>query len=205
MKVSLLAAGMAVMLCLVATAQAEMIANAGFETGDWTDWMLRATDNGQTAVQDVVMYDIDGAGVLPESFAGHLSVARVASGSGGGMEVVQELDLTAGTQYTFFANLSVYMAGDYYNGDGGTFEFIVGDEVLATWASGGIALGYKYHELSGEYTATADGTYDVGIRVTRQFAANTDLNQYIDNVSFVPEPVSLALLVLGGVAAYRRR
>lgn len=208
MRLSILAVAMTAVLCATTAAQAEMLANAGFETGDWSGWTVRATENGMTTVQDVVTYDIDGPGPLGESLVGHLDVGKVTSdGPSGGVEMVQELYLTVGTEYTFSANLSVFMNDEHWgNGDGGVFEFIVDDKVLATWSSGVFnPMDHKYYEMSGSYTPTVDGNCDVGLRITREFLVSTYLNQYIDNVSFVPEPASFTLLALGGLAVLRRR
>jgi len=44
---------MAALMCLAVTAQADVITNGDFETGDLSGWTVRPTANGQTCPQQV--------------------------------------------------------------------------------------------------------------------------------------------------------
>lgn len=200
--------GVVALLFTAGTAQAQMFTNGDFETGDWTGWTVRATENGTTGVQDVVLWDIDGDGPLDESLAGYLSVGKIDYYDvDAGMEMVQSLSLASGVEYTFGANLAIFMNDDYYGqADGGLFELIAGDSVLASWDSGSLdPMEERFYELSGNFTPDTTDDYEVGLRITRRYTVSSYLEEYIDNVTGVPEPATLALLVLGGLAALRRR
>jgi hypothetical protein len=184
-----------------------MFTNGDFETGDWTGWTVKGTANGQTAIQDVIMYDIDGAGPLKDSLAGRLNVGQINFNYGvfEGVLMTQGLNLAAGQQYGFGFDVSAWNNQSAGNADGGKFELLVGSQVLDTWNSGGIGMGEKlYGKVSGNFTPAAGGMYDVGLRVTRPWKSPAAVYQLIDNGMAVPEPASLMLLALAGLALRRR-
>ncbi|MEW6198420.1 MAG: PEP-CTERM sorting domain-containing protein [Planctomycetota bacterium] len=189
-----------VALCGVASGQ-NLFTNGDFETGTWAGWSVKGTANGQTLIQDVVMYDIDGAGPLPQSLAGRLSVGQITFQSGvwEGVLMTQSLDLTAGQQYGFGFDVSAWNTGAN-NAQGGNFELMVGSSVLASWSAGSIASGQQlYGKLSAQYTPVANGQYEVGLRITRPYVppAAVTLFQLVDNAVAVPEPATVGLLALG--------
>lgn len=197
-KVIALAAVVA--LCGVASGQ-NLFTNGDFETGTWAGWSVKGTQNGQTLIQDTVMYDIDGAGPLKPSLAGRLSVGQITFQSGvwEGVTMSQSLNLTAGQQYVFDFDVSAWNTGAN-NAQGGNFELMVGSTVLSSWSAGSIANGQQlYSHLSGQYTPAAGGQYEVGLRITRPYIAPTavTLFQLVDNAVAIPEPATLGLLALG--------
>ncbi len=174
------------LLCAAGPAQANLLTNGDFETGNLGGWTVRLTPNGNTFVQQVLPYDIDGPGHLGSSLAANFWVGQLAfmSGAWEGVEMVQNLSLTGGTQYTFDADLSVFRGGTVNNASGGKFEVIVDGAVLATWDSGGIIAGVpEFSHLTTNFTPAVSGTFEVGLRITRRYLA-TDVQQYVDNVVF---------------------
>ncbi len=105
--------GVAATICLMyaaGSAQANLLTNGDFETGDLSGWTVRLTQNGNTFVQQVTAYDIDGPGPLGSSPAANFWVGQLVAMSGEweGIEMVQNLSLTGGTEYTFDADVSVF-------------------------------------------------------------------------------------------------
>lgn len=198
----------AVALIACATSQAQIV-NGDFETGNLSGWLVVPTPNGQTLVQDAVQYDIDGPGPKPTSWAARFSVGQITFQSGvfEGISLVQDVHLTGGMEYTFGCDLSVLRPAGGTNAQGGRFELLAGGNVLATFTTGTVNPGVPvYSSLLGNFTPPSTGLYTVGVRITRPFlppGAGTEIYQYIDN--FIPEPASLSLLLLGGLAALRRR
>lgn len=192
------------LLCVVGVAQANLFQNGDFETGDWSKWSVKPTANGRTGVQDVVMYDIDAAGPLKESQTGRLAVAQVTFQSGvyEGVVASQALNLVGGQEYDFYFDVGASAVSS--NAQGGRFELMVGNNVLATVAAGSIQGGTQwYSAIKAKYTPAASGQYEVGLRITRPYTLPSGLYQYIDNATAIPEPASLLLLGLG--ALLRRR
>ncbi len=196
------------LLCGVASGQ-NMLVNGDFQTGDWSGWSVKPTTNGQTGIQTVQLYDIDGAGPLGESLAGRLSVGKVTySGPTAGMYMTQSLNLTAGVQYKIDADISSFFDTTnppyYSNADGGQFSLVAGSSVLASWQAGEILAGEKmYFHLTGNYTPASSGPYDVGLLIVRDYVPSAYLSQFVDNVVCVPEPATLVLVL--GLLALRRR
>ena len=197
-----------VALCGVASAQ-NLFTNPGFETGTFAGWTVKPTTNGTSnPPETVAMYDIDGAGPLPDSLAAKFAVGQVTFQSGVqcGMELTQSLALTAGQQYTFDFDLSTERKSSTGNAAGGNFYLIVNGVSIAEWLSGGIGGSYgnnKYYHMTANYTPAASGNFDIGLRITRPYICPGDVFQYVDNAAAVPEPATFALLL--GVLALRRR
>jgi hypothetical protein len=202
---------MAALLCVAATAQADVITNGDFETGDFTGWTVRDTPNGHSILTDVIMYDIDGGGPLPESLAARFSVGeRNYDGTQQGIELVQDVSLVGGIEYTFDADVAAWRHISGSNAEGGVFSLILDGSVLDTWQCGGIGQPYyptdKYGHVTGTYTPGSSGTYEIGMRITRPYTVPSDgPYQMVDNFTGIPEPATLALLALGGLTALRRR
>ncbi|MEW6250418.1 MAG: PEP-CTERM sorting domain-containing protein [Planctomycetota bacterium] len=183
-------------MLLAATASGQIV-NGNFETGNLNGWTVRNTANGQTLVQDVEVFDIDGGGPLPPSNAGHFAVGQVVFTSGAyeGIELIQSIAMTGGQAYPFEVDTAAFRPSGSSNANGGRFELLAGGQVIGMAEVGSIDPGITYYNhISGSFTPPTTGNYEIGLRITRRYLP-TNVYQYVDN--FVPEPGSLALLALG--------
>ncbi len=198
-------------LALASAANAQF-ANPGFESGNLNGWTLGFTANGATAIQDTETIDVDGPGPLGLSPAARFSVGRASAtgAASGGIELTQSLALTGGTQYTIDFDWAALRTISTTNAEGGVFELIVDGTALAQAAAGSTSSSAPhYGHLSANFTPGANGNYAVGVRITRPYTIPSPtaptLFQYVDNMSIVPAPSTIALLGLGGLLGARRR
>ena len=190
-----------------------IIGNGDFETGDLTGWTVRLTPNGQTSVQDVVLYDIDGAGPRGISQAARFDVSQVVFQDGvpAGIDLVQTVSLRGGQEYGLSADLSVLRPVPVTNLFGGRFELVVNDLVLDVYDPGDITgLVPEFGSVAARFTPASDGAFEVGLRITRPAEAAL-IFQFVDNVELSPVPEPATLLLLGitaaglGLARWRQR
>lgn len=204
--------GLALGAASLATAQS--FTNGGFESNDFTGWTITFTANGATAAQLVEAIDIDAGGPLGISPAGKFSVGRATTTgeAEGGLNLTQDLMLTAGETYTISYNWAAIRTITSANAEGGIFRIIVNGTPIAQQNAGSTSSTTpKYGFISMDYLATSTGLHTIGAQITRPFTIPTPtaptLFQYVDNFSIgvVPEPASMAALGLGVAAVLRRR
>ena len=199
----------AVCLVLVSSAQADLITNGGFETGDLTGWTVFTTVNGTVGagMPDVVLFDTDDDSVASNS--ARFNVGRVdyyAGGSRGG-GIYQNVNVTQPGTYQLQAYAAVLDNRGSSNQDGGLFELLFDGVVVDSHDFGSVELNVPEHALLSGLVGVAAGVHEVRIRMGRNFISD-DLTpwQYIDNVSLVPVPGAVLLGMLGlGVAGWRLR
>ena len=180
-----------------------LVANCGFETGDFTSWTLSGND---VPGQEGVLYGVEGTdpidGISPNSGSDQAFFADLDSNA---TKLSQDITTTAGDQYTitFWVAQDTASSSDY------------GNELLASF--GGTSLVDDSDVVVEGYT---EYTYNVGpvsgSSNTLELTFGNGLGEFLlDDVSVVdngpvvtPEPDSLllfgtGLLALAGVA--RRR
>ena len=197
--------GLVIAAGLASTSNAGFV-NGDFETGDFTGWDLRLTDNGATAVQDVTMFDL-GYG---ESNVARFSVGKVDYyvEPDGGVILSQHMYLSGGFEYDLGCVAGAWRQYGGGNSAGGLFRLFVGGTDVASYDVGYIEGGAPpiLFALDGTYTPASSGNYEVGIVITRQYEIPGDLiYQMVDDFYITPAPGALALLGLAGLMGRRRR
>ena len=171
-----------------AGAQAELVVNGSFETGDFTGWT--------TADSFSTNYGVDGLGPHHGNFSAYFGALHPAD------SIAQVLATTAGTHYT----VSFWLSSEFTSGDVAGFVGSFGASNFISLSNTDADFAFK--AFSFDVVATAPTT-------TLKFAAyNANFFYTLDDVSVtaavvaVPEPATLALLALGlaaaGVSARRR-
>ncbi|MCH7903013.1 MAG: hypothetical protein IH944_00430 [Armatimonadetes bacterium] len=168
-----------------------MFTNGDFETGSLAPWTITATSsNGMTEEQGVVLFDIDFADPLPESLGARFEVGQVEAQRGffEGIEMTQDLNLTAGLEYAFYFDWAASYTGGGNFGDCGFFDLIVDGVVLDSGVAGncGPAFPTSFGSLSANFTPTTTGVHTVGVRITRNGETGfAEIYQHIDNASAI--------------------
>jgi hypothetical protein len=197
-----------------APASADFI-NGGFELGTFAGWSINNTADGYSTYETISAFDIDGLGPLQSSLAANFSVGTDADNAAG-IELTQGLTLQGGTTYQFSLDwAAVWNNSSDSQDQGGIFDLIVDGVSLAHGLAGEMTpLSSMYGSLSTAFIPATTGDYNVGVRITREWAASAYLTQHVDNFSAtgptapIPEPASLILLGTGlsllGLAGRRR-
>ena len=196
--------GFAFVAGLASTANADFT-NPGFETGDFTGWDIYLTENGATAVQDVVQFDL-GYGT---SYVGRFSVGEANyDGTQQGIVLSQTMWLQGGFAYDLGCHAGAWREFGGTNAEGGVFSLFVEGTTVDSYGVGSIDGGAPpvLFSLDGMYTPAADGYYEVGVTITRPYTIPGDLiYQMVDDFYITPAPGALALLGLAGLMRRRRR
>jgi hypothetical protein len=141
--------------------------------------------------------DMDGPGPLPVSQA---FVAQVGDTSLLNLE--QKVNLTAGVQYSFHADLA--MVPHAYNADGGTLTVYIGAALLISYSFGYVSslTQIKYATLSTNYMPAASGPQTLSIHFSRGYGEDGSTpSDYIDNISLqAPAAPLLKIQLIGGKA-----
>ena len=167
-------------VALAGAAQAELVTNGGFETGNFSGW----TSFGNTGFQSVS----GGRAVNTGSFGAYFG----AVGSPGG--IFQTLATTAGSTYI----VSFWLGIDSGTPNSMTFNWNGGADELSFLNAAGQGLT-RYTFLLTATSAATDLRFNI---------QHNPAFYFIDNISVnIPEPGSLALagLALAGLALVSRR
>ena len=138
--------------------------------------------------------DIDGTGPLPVSQA---FTAQVGGSSL--MNIEQAINLTAGVNYTFHADLA--MVPHAFNADGGTVSAYIGPTLLASYSFGSVTslTQVKYGSLGTNYVPAVSGPQTLSIHFSRGYGEDGSTpSDYIDNISLqAPSPPRLQIQLQG--------
>jgi MYXO-CTERM domain-containing protein len=204
----------------IASANAAMLTNGGFETGDLSGWTIRTTVNGsygvnpdQSPLPNVTEFDVTGDGV--SSLAAQFRVGQVnfteAQFSGGSL--TQSVYLDAG-QFQLSADAA--SQSKWRNASGGLLELMFDGNAIASHDFAAISSNLvEYASLSARFDVLTEGWYDVGFQFTRPYlTTSTTPTQFVDNVTLTTLPQSVPearggwVMLLAGLglgAAVRRQ
>ncbi len=194
--------GLAIACCLTATAHADLTTNGGFELGDTSGWTSFPSAN---STFEVTTDSSSG------SFAGEVFNDDLASAA-----IIKQANLGIGDVTT---DEIIYISFDAKGA--GAVGGVVFAEFFSEIDGGGVSKGEilgggpltltsEYQTFSFEATTGADvsGGVTLQFAVVTGGAAGSNSRLFLDNVvvaQAVPEPGSMALLALGGLALVSRR
>lgn len=192
-------------------ANATLLTNGDFETGDFSGWTQFTTTGGTlgTGFPNVTPFDTNNDAVATNSAQFRVGgAAQPVSGQEGG-GIFQMFNLASAGTVSFSADIAAFDP-DGGNSEWGIFTLLIDGISVDSYQFGNNTFPGAttlYSTLSGS-AALAAGAHEIRILMTRPFLQNSATPvQYIDNVAAtVPVPATLALVGLGlaGIG-YRRK
>lgn len=211
-------------LAIPSTANANLITNGSFSTGDFTGWSIFTTADGtlgSTGFPAVTSFDVTGTGAQNAATfqvgQAILEIAPQNSGSlasiteGGG--IFQQITTVAGS-LNFNASIAAFTT--LANVEGGIFSVLLDGVLEDQFAFGFVNTGQtRRNSLSFNNVSVGAGSHTIEISIARPFLSTQALDEFVTNVSAtevasaVPEPSTWAMMILGflglGFMSYRRK
>jgi hypothetical protein len=204
---------------LAPAANAAIVTNGDFATGDFTGWTLFTTPNGSlggsgSGLPAVTPFNVTGSGAQNAATFEVGEVVFDGTQQGGG--ITQTVTLPGGS-ISFSASIAALgdTTVDSSNAEGGVFNVLLDGITEDTLAIGPINPNAVIRDTLSFTTTETAGAHSLEILITRPFlndGAGASPDQFITNIAItgaaaVPEPTSLALLAAGllSLAVLRRR
>ncbi|MGB0564230.1 MAG: PEP-CTERM sorting domain-containing protein [Spirulinaceae cyanobacterium] len=199
-------------------AQATVLVNGDFETGDLSGWTVFNTTNGTigqpffpTLVPEADIFATGGE----QTMAVHVGQASFMPGQPAGGGLFQTVNL-AGGNFELVADIAAL--NDSFNASGGLFSLLFDGQVIAEHNfSSVLANRLSQKTLRGTVFDVLPGEHEVRLQVQRPYQQNAQTpRQYVDNIALrslpaapdqgsdaesVPEPGVVLALLGGGVMA----
>ena len=201
---------------LAPAANADIVTNGNFATGDFTGWTQFTTSDGilgpsGSGLPAVTSFDVTGSGAQN---AAHFKVgqASLMLGSQQGGGITQTVTLPGGS-VSFSADIAAMGNSLAGNAEGGVFNVLLDGVTEDTVDIGHIDAGAVIRDTLSFTTTETAGAHPLEILITRPFINSTGTpEQFITNIGIssaaaVPEPASLVLLaasLLSFSAVWRR-
>ncbi len=167
------------------TAAAEplnIVVNGDFETGDFSNWTVYQTPDG-VADEGIVEFDTTGSGT---SYAAKFKVGTFRRNVYEGGGIYQDFYAPAG-DWEVSADIAAFDPGGTGNLQGGRFDLLIDDVVVATYEFGFIQANQTLrHTLSVTGSFADDNWHVIKIEITRSWAAQSPTPmQYVDNINLI--------------------
>ena len=162
--------GIALDSALVPTANAAIVTNGDFATGDFTGWTLFTTPNGSlgpsgSGLPAVTSFNVTGAGAQN---AATFQVGEVVfDGTQQGSGITQTVTLPGGP-ISFSANIASLGIADV-NAEGGVFNVLLDDLTEDTRAIGQISAASVIRDALSLTTTESTAAHTLEILITRKF------------------------------------
>jgi hypothetical protein len=192
---------------LVTSAQANLLTNGDFETGNLDPWYIT---NWGTEDQYITVVD-DGTKVAEILTVGGDGIELHQDGiaCGAGLPVVVSLDykVASGSWNAMGVSINYWDASEGWLDYGWTLIYDNstaggGDDQWHTYTTAGKPAGSGVGELEGTWSVPLD-TAEITMYISQWGWVPS--GAHYDNVSLVPEPATITMLGLGGLALIRRR
>jgi hypothetical protein len=205
----------AILLSGATAANAAVVANGDFETGNLSGWTVNAgTDPSHPPI--VIGYNNtfgfpNGAygESIPTPING-LTSGAYFSADAAAQSISQSLALTANTAYTLGFDIYAPQNGRNNPFDASLFASLNGAAISTVFSADSLTSGWFHY--SGTFTSANSALFNFALNFQGSGTTAADFvvdNVTVANVSAVPEPSTWALMILGfagiGVLAYRRQ
>jgi hypothetical protein len=186
--------------------EASFVYNGDFEAngGSLDGWTVFTTPTGTNGMgmPRVVRFDTCMPGDY--SYAAKFNVGTTQYPNPGGGGIKQTVNLAAGEYQLKVCTAVLDETGRAL--EGGLFELLFDGVVVDSHNYGFVLAGTTYRALlAANVVAPVDGEHEVQIRITRPYLSSCcGPRQYLDCVELVPEPTTVAILSLGGLALLRK-
>ena len=203
-KVTFLAvAGLVCALAVAGSAQANMVPNAGFEIADVGDPNMPADWTILQSADKVVWSD--------EAYTGSKCMELQYNNPEAIISPTERIAVTAGTEYTFGACLKSTNGAEAVGPNARLKWFDAAGDVVEVpygwnnWQWYAVTAPVEWTELTAVTIEAPAGAASVEYAWLYTWKGDSSSGVYIDDVSMTPEPATMGLLALGGLAMLRRR
>jgi hypothetical protein len=209
-KSAVFAALMAFFLTMYQGAQAQSLVNGSFASGNLAGWTVFTTSGGTNGIYggypQVASFNVTGGG------AQNAALFNVGSGGGG---ITQDITFAKSETFSFSADFASTSVSN--NADGGTFDLLVDNNIVASDAVGFIGVGDTVRGSLSTSGGLSAGQHVFGMEITRAYGSggvDSTPSQYVTNFTLTPAAAPEAstlvgfatgITFLGVMMAWRRR